>query len=270
MNDFLHFDFDTMGTTAIITMEANHDWRVKSLTDKVEDICSYFDQRYSTYREDSVLSLLRKGQSHPATWPADFQQLIAAGDNYEAATGGHFTLTRPTGEWDPTGLVKAKAIDSVSIFLEAQGIRRFSVNIGGDIVLGPEVSPSDLSRIAITPPVALRDGVQAPALVLDLAFSQYTATATSGTTERGDHIWSPVSSGDAPIQATVVASDIVTADTWATALVAGGQDALDRFLASGDGEAVIFSSRTQMVITPGLSALLATPHEHEPRFQQAS
>ena len=270
MSEFITFDFDTMGTVAIITMASNNDWRLKTLCEQVEDICSHFDGRFSTYREDSTLSMLRREGPEMSSWPQDFQDLITAGENFEAATGGYFSLRAPDGTWDPTGLVKARAIDAVSIFLEAQGIKRFSVNIGGDIALGPEMSRSDLSRIAVGRPLSITAGAQTPAIVVELANSPFRALATSGTTERGDHIWRSPNTGDMPLQASVIARDIITADTWATALVSGGGDALERFVASGIGEAIVFNHSDQMVITPGIASLISQPDETAASLPKAS
>jgi len=64
--------------------------------------------------------------------------------------------------------------------------------------------------------------------VVDLNNSNYRAVATSGTAERGEHIWNPKTNGWANqlAQVTVVAEDLVSADVWATALFAAGDQAL--------------------------------------------
>ena len=56
------------------------------------------------------------------------------------------------------------------------------------------------------------------------------AVATSGSAERGDHIWTQPGAGPSPfVQVSVAAGDILTADVLATAIVAGGRPALDEF-----------------------------------------
>jgi thiamine biosynthesis lipoprotein len=74
------------------------------------------------------------------------------------------------------------------------------------------------------------------------------AVATSGSAERGDHIWTRFGSTDVR-QATVIADDIVTADVLATAIVAAGPSGLDDVTARFDIDALV-------VTTEGL---LATP-----------
>ena len=57
------------------------------------------------------------------------------------------------------------------------------------------------------------------------------AVATSGTAERGLHIWNPRTYEFAEnelIQVTVIADDLIKADVWATAAFAEGVDAVAR------------------------------------------
>ena len=58
--------------------------------------------------------------------------------------------------------------------------------------------------------------------------------ATSGYSERGDHIWRPVAPAVADaqfIQVTVVADEIIKADVMATAILAGGPATMLELLA---------------------------------------
>jgi thiamine biosynthesis lipoprotein len=74
------------------------------------------------------------------------------------------------------------------------------------------VDPADRTRLLCS--IVLTDGQR--------------AIATSGSAERGDHVWSGGSRDPAPFaQVTVVAADIVTADVLATAIMAGGPPVLD-------------------------------------------
>lgn len=256
MSNFIHTTFDTMGTTAIVTMGAEHSWKIGSLRSQMEDLCEWFDQNYSTYRPDSNLRTLRDSGAERSSWPKHFQQLAHEGTKWESVTAGYFTMTSPSHQWDPTGLVKAKAIESLAILLHAQGVTEFSVNIGGDIRLSDQLASSDLSRVAINRPVSVATGESAPLMVLDLAQSPHRAVATSGSAERGEHIWT---SSYEITQATVVANDIESADVWATALVAGGNDALQRFINQGVGEAIALTPDQRMIITAGVSQLIAEP-----------
>jgi thiamine biosynthesis lipoprotein len=61
---------------------------------------------------------------------------------------------------------------------------------------------------------------------------EFPAMATSGSAERGDHIWARPGATHDFLQATVIAADIVTADVLATAIISGGQEALDQVTAN--------------------------------------
>lgn len=255
MSTLIHVTFDTMGTTAIVTMGSEHYWRAESLRRQMEEVCAWFDESYSTYRTDSTLNKLRTSSKQRSSWPSHFQQMADEGNRWESETDGYFTMSAPSGLWDPTGLVKAKAIESLAILLQAQGVTEFSVNIGGDICLSAHLSYSDLSRVAISQPVSIAEKEASPLMVLDLAQGTHRAVATSGSTERGEHIWA--TSRSEVLQATVVASDIESADVWATALVSGGTAALERFIDHGVGEALVITSDQRMIVTPGVSPLIA-------------
>ena len=260
MNTVIHTTFDTMGTTAIVTMGSEHAWRAASLRSQMVDVCSWFDQTYSTYQADSTVQKLRGSGIERSSWPIHVQDMAAEGEKWEFATSGYFTMTSPSGQWDPTGLVKAKSIESLAILLQAQGITEFSVNIGGDIAYSDFLSSSELSRVAISRPTSIATAAPAPLMVLDLARGSHRAVATSGTAERGEHIWSTSDTGVA--QATVVADNIALADIWATALVAGGSDALELFIDQKVGEAIVMTRDHHMIITAGISTLLAETATH--------
>ena len=75
------------------------------------------------------------------------------------------------------------------------------------------------------------------------------AVATSGTAERGEHIWRRMD--QAFVQATVIADDIVTADVLATAIIAGDADDLRRLTNDADVEVLAFGADGTVWATPG-------------------
>jgi FAD:protein FMN transferase len=100
------------------------------------------------------------------------------------------------------------------------------MNAGGDIYV-PETVKADLDwRVAIHRPVSIAAEEAGVLTVLDLKGTGYRAVCTSGSAERGDHIWDPKAPGKEPArglaQVTVVAEDLVQADVWATAAYAQG------------------------------------------------
>ena len=118
-------------------------------------------------------------------------------------TEGAFTPHRPDGIIDLNGLVKALAIRDAGEALESAGITDWYIEAGGDILTGQD-SP--------TKTVGIVDPELRSRLLCSIALeSPRHAVATSGSAERGDHIWT-IESASAPefSQATVIADDIGT------------------------------------------------------------
>jgi thiamine biosynthesis lipoprotein len=77
------------------------------------------------------------------------------------------------------------------------------------------------------------------------------ALATSGSAERGDHIWSLAAGASEFRQVSVAAADVVTADVLATAIVAGGVPMLHRATALWDVEVLAVRRDGDLLATPG-------------------
>ncbi len=86
------------------------------------------------------------------------------------------------------------------------------------------------------------------------------ALATSGSAERGDHIWTVGirrgAAGARPefAQVSVAASDIVTADVLATAIVAGGRATLDSVTSRWDVDVLAVAHDGALLATAGIHA----------------
>ena len=102
--------------------------------------------------------------------------------------------------------------------LSAAGSRNHCVNGGGDVQCVGEAAPDRPWRVGIADP--LRSG----ALCDTVAGSGRFAVATSGTSERGEHVIDP-HTGRSPhglASVTVVGTDLAVADAYATAAFAMG------------------------------------------------
>src|SRR5215208_4811037 len=162
--------------------------------DRVFAWLRFVDATFSTYRADSEICRLDRGElavrdAHPVV-----REVLARCERLRVRTGGYFDA-RAGGRLDPSGLVKGWAVDRAGALLAAAGARRFCVNAGGDVLVrgGPW-------RIGIRHP--LRPDRLAAALEVRDA-----AVATSGGYERGEHIRDPVGGGAArgALSVTVVA-----------------------------------------------------------------
>ncbi|MFJ8475157.1 FAD:protein FMN transferase [Kitasatospora sp. NPDC094011] len=174
------------------------------------------DAVFSTYRPDSEISRLDRGELALADCDPEVRTVLDACREVAAETDGYFT-ERPGGRLDPSGWVKGWAVEEAARLLHAAGARQFCVNGGGDVQTagGPW-------RIGIAHP-GQPDRLSAVLAGHDLA------VATSGTAERGAHILDPHTGRTAHGLAslTLVAAPgtgIARTDAWATAAFAMGPD----------------------------------------------
>ncbi|WP_439681272.1 FAD:protein FMN transferase [Embleya sp. MST-111070] len=177
----------------------------------------HVDRTFSTYRPDSAISRLDRGEIALADCPPEVATVLDLCAEVSDLSGGWFSA-RPAGRLDPSGLVKGWAIEHATRLLVAAGARNTCVNGGGDICLRGEPEPGECWRIGVAHP--LRDGE-----LCAVVEGRELAIATSGTAERGAHILDPrtgrVARGPASI--TVIGADLTRVDAYATAAFAMGE-----------------------------------------------
>jgi FAD:protein FMN transferase len=182
------------------------------------------DEVFSTYRPDSIISRLDRGELTLAECPAEVAEVFELGEEARRSSGGAFDIRR-TGRdgrvvLDPSGVVKGWAAERAAAPLRALPATDFCLSAGGDLVCRTADPESAPWRIGIEDP---RD----PRRVLAVVPVANGAVATSGSTHRGRHVVDaragrPVS-GVASV--TVVADSLTAADIDATAAYALGREA---------------------------------------------
>ena len=185
-----------------------------SAVDHVFEWLRFVDRTFSTYREDSDISRLARGECALADCHRAVAVVLKRCDALRLETGGYFDA-RAAGTLDPSGLVKGWSVDGAARLLERHGARNYSVNAGGDIRVCGCPLPGERWRIGIQHPT---DATAVAAVVA----SNDLAIATSGAYERGDHVIDP-HSGRSPrdvLSVTIVGPDLATADAYATAAFA--------------------------------------------------
>jgi thiamine biosynthesis lipoprotein len=178
------------------------------------------DAVFSTYRADSDLSRLQRGEATVGELDPLVAPVLELCERYEADTDGAFSA-RPAGRIDPTGLVKGWAVEQASDLLRRAGSTAHSVNGGGDIQLAGSAGPGRPWRVGISDPANRQE-------ILAVVQGSDLAVATSGLAERGNHIVDP-RSGRTPTglgSVTVVGPRLTEADVYATAAFARGAGAL--------------------------------------------
>lgn len=212
------------------------------------------DQTFSLYRRDSEASALARGDFALPKASALTRGLFAEALEWRLRTEGAFTPERADGVLDLSGLVKGHAIREAGMSLLALGLSNWCLNAGGDVLVNGSPGPGgDKPWLAgIVDPsdrTALLAGCH-----LGKGRRRRAALATSGSAERGGHIWSASASGPEFVQVSVLADDIVAADVLATAIYAGGVPMLNRATDSWDVDVLAVRTDGQLLATPEFRA----------------
>ena len=219
------------------------------------------DAIFSLYKEDSPLSRLARGETSVSECPAVVEQVWELCEAWEKTTDGWFSAFTPQHTFDPSGLVKTWAAHYAAGKLLEAGVVDFTLNAGGDILISDRQTREDFWRIGLSKPVSIASEDAGVLTVLDLSGTDYRAVATSGSAERGQHIWNP-KGGELQkdvVQVSVIACDLVEADVWATAAFAEGIRSLERINKQSNLEALYVMSDGSLQGTDGVLALLAKP-----------
>jgi thiamine biosynthesis lipoprotein len=210
------------------------------------------DARFSTYREDSEISRLSRGELTLEQSHADVREALALCDEVHALSGGVFDVRRG-GRLDPSALVKGWSVERAALILQLAGLGDFCVNAGGDVLVRGEAAPGEPWRVGIRHP----EEAERVAAVLAM---RHGAAATSGLYERGGHIVDP-RSGMVPsrlLSITVVGPSLSYADAYSTAAFAMGTDGVRWVAGELPGyDAYAITAERRAVWTSGLDALLA-------------
>lgn len=263
--------FTCMGTVISLTVPTDAHKAPQAAADEleaatavVERLFTELDSIFSLYRPDSEASLLMRGELALPEASAEMRARYEEAAEWRLLTEGAFTPERPDGALDLSGIVKGHAIREAGMSLLALGMANWCLNAGGDVLVSGSPNPgTDVPwRAGIVDPADRRTllagfplggaALGSPPLGEKTADGgTRAALATSGSAERGDHIWS-VTAGAAEFrQVSVAAADVVTADVLATAIVAGGVPMLNRATAMWDIEALAVRANGELLATGG-------------------
>ncbi|HZO96669.1 MAG TPA: FAD:protein FMN transferase [Gaiellaceae bacterium] len=205
------------------------------------------DRVFSTYREDSDVSRLNRGELELADAHPDVREVLALCDELRVITNGYFDAGRVLDRGvDPSGVVKGWAVDRAGELLEAAGARNYSLNAGGDVRLRGAPLPDSRWRVGIEHP-GKRDRLAAVLEANDLA------VATSGAYVRGQHVLDP-HTGRPPegvLSVTIAGPELTIADAYATAAFAMGTAGPEWTASLGLYEAMTILADGTTLSTPG-------------------
>ena len=202
------------------------------------------DRVFSTYRSDSVISRLGRGELDLEHCPAEVAEVLELGRRASEASGGAFSTSLPVDphnpsgprRLDPSGVVKGWAAERAARHLARLDATDYCLSAGGDVTCRA-ARTSEPWRVGVEDP-------HDPTRVLAVVPLRNGAVATSGTAHRGAHLVD-ARTGLAPTgvaSVTVIGPSLTWADLDATAAYA-----------LGDGAAAWLGTR------PIDSALVVTP-----------
>jgi thiamine biosynthesis lipoprotein len=178
------------------------------------------DRIFSTYRADSVISRMERGEV--AEVPPEVTEVLAIGERARVASGGVFDVVR-SGVLDPSGVVKGWAVERAAATLRDLDDTDFCLSAGGDMVVYV-ADPGRPDRPDWR--VGIEDATD-PTRVRAVVPLRSGAVATSGLAHRGAHVVD-ARTGLAPTRlasVTVIGPNLTRADVVATAALAMDADA---------------------------------------------
>jgi thiamine biosynthesis lipoprotein len=213
---------ETWGTVVVIeaTSSGLDDLAISAAVDEVEEFLYQVDRDFSTYKSDSQVSRIRRGELLIDAASEYVQQVWVLCEFSRELTLGAFDPWKAEGGFDPSGLVKGWAAEVGAQMLVEARVEKVLINASGDIVLRggkPEGGPWNIG-------IASPDDVEKYVKFFDVVDG---SVATSGDYEKGAHIVDP-HTGLIAIgarSATVIGPDGAICDALSTALMVDGMDA---------------------------------------------
>ncbi|WP_395245888.1 FAD:protein FMN transferase [Agromyces sp. MMS24-K17] len=250
--------FRAMGTVVSVRLDLDLDLDLDAAARRcaavagAEAAFARWEARCSLFDPDSELSRIGRGELALVDADASVRDAYALASHWRAATDGAFTPHRGDGRIDLNGVVKALAAVEAGEAIASAGVGRWAIDAGGDVLVSR--AAADEGPLGADRQVGIVDPWDRTALLarFDLDGWRRRALATSGSAERGDHIWTRPGEGLSPfVQVSVAAADLVTADVLATAIVAGGQASLDDLAARHDVDVLAVTRSGGLLATPG-------------------
>jgi thiamine biosynthesis lipoprotein len=228
-----------MGMPISLALRGRHtdDARARDAWDEVMADLREVDRVFSTYRTDSYVARLGRGEITVDACPPEVAEVLELGRVARLQSRGAFDVRRRAADGtevlDPSGVVKGWAIQRASAWLHALADTDFCLSAGGDLVCHTDDPAGEPWRIGI------EDPADTTRLIGHLPVTR-GGVATSGTAHRGAHIVD-ARTGRIPTRVasvTVVADTLTWADIDATAAYALDSTAA-QWLRSRPGRAAI-------------------------------
>lgn len=240
-----------------ITVEVIDETADQTLLDRIFAYFHHIDQTFSTYKPDSEISRINRGELSEPEWSEEMKTVFALAAQTKKETHGYFEIKTPAGPYDPSGLVKGWAIQHAAQILSAAGYQNFFVEAGGDIQVRGHNAAGQPWAIGIKNPFRQTE-------IVKTIYLQTEGVATSGTYLRGQHVYNPLKPSEPLIEVvslTVIGPNVYEADRFATAAFAMGQAGI-AFIENWPGlEAYQIDPQGQALMTSGFERYTIKHHD---------
>lgn len=237
----------TMGMPATVEL-------VSGTQESLNAIFNFFaevDERFSTYKQNSEIMKINRGEIAEPEWSSEMREIFALAEQTKKETGGYFSITKPDGSIDPSGIVKGWAIQGAAKLAESMGYKNYFLDIGGDIQSCGTDEKGDEWSVGIRNPFNREE-------IVKVVRPAGRGVATSGTYIRGQHIYNPHAIGEEIrdiVSLTVVGPDVYEADRFATAAFAMGKGGIAFIEALSGFEGYVIDGNGVATMTSGFGAL---------------
>ena len=218
---------ESWGTVILFELSSQkvgEDKLIQAFTE-AEQFIYHVDEVFSTYKKNSIISQLKREEVEISSCSGEVQEVWGLCKKTMELTDGAFNPWLKG--FDPSGLVKGWAAQKCGEIFEKYGVENSLVNAAGDLALrgglltGGEVTPWEI-------------GIRNPEIKDEIVESfkiNTGAIATSGSYEKGAHIYDPFTNLIAigARSVTVIGPDAAIADALATALMVSGKDGANWF-----------------------------------------
>jgi len=210
----------------------------------------YIDQKFSTYKTDSEISQINRGEVSSSDYGNEMKKILKLCKETKEETDGYFDINF-NGILDPSGIVKGYAIWQSSLILKKKGYRNFYVEIAGDIQASGKNEKGESWRVGIKNPFNTKE-------IIKVLRVLNAGIATSGNYQRGEHIINPKTKlpADEIASMTVIGSNVYEADRFATAAFAMGEKGIEFIEKLKDFEGYMIKNDKIAVMTSGFAEYL--------------
>lgn len=196
---------------------------VRTMIEKTFEYFRYVDQTFSTYKPDSEIMKINRGELLINDASSDVREIFNLAEKTRTETDGFFDIQNKNGSMDPSGIVKGWAINNAAKFIHEFGFINYYVEAGGDIQVNGTNGHGQPWSIGIRNPLKTDE-------IVKVIYPKDRGIATSGTYLRGQHIYNPHDKNETfndIVSLSVVGPNIYEADRFATTAFAMGRKGIE-------------------------------------------